>query len=330
MNDGVEPDAAPGPEPGGDGVAEPACVEAATAESAPAVASDVPMHPGRTLGERRTQAGLSVADVVSRLKISARFIHAIEAGRWDEVGTPAILRGFVRAYARALDLDPTPLVQGLPQQVEPSATLSLMPTLTAPMPPAHGSRPGGSWWLRMALLAIVVVAAAVAIGWLNTHDLTLPHWPGTSAPAVDERAATTSSSATTGDGDLGSVSVPVAPTVLAPADRAMSGSSAQSGSGAPAGATPPEAAAAQSAPVNPMAALYLHATQDSWVEVVAADGRTLLRGIVAADERRSLDADGRLSLVIGNVRGVEVMRRGLPVDLAQYAHGGNVARLTLD
>ncbi|CAN5202603.1 helix-turn-helix domain-containing protein [soil metagenome] len=278
------------------------------------------------LAERRDHAGLSIADVVSRLKIPAKLLNAIEAGRWDEVGTPAILRGFVRVYARALDLDPTPLVQALPHQEEPSATLSLMPTLTAPMPARASARAGSNWWLRMALVALVVVAAALAIGWLGTHPINLSSFGIDSTPAGGSPATAPAADATsTAPLDINTAPSQTLDTPTGPG----AASSAAVNPGTPASETSAPLASG-SAPSNPSAALYLRSTQDSWIEVATPDGRVLLKGILAANDTRSIDADGKLSIVIGNVHGVTLSRRGTPVDLIPYAKGGNVARMTLD
>ncbi|CAN5159116.1 helix-turn-helix domain-containing protein [soil metagenome] len=285
-----------------------------------------PRHPGQMLADRRDHAGLSVADVVSRLKIPARLINAIEAGRWNEVGTPAILRGFVRVYARALDLDPTPLVQALPHQEEPSATLSLMPTLTAPMPSRPSSRTGSNWWARMTVVALVVVAAALGIGWLGTHSVNLPSFGGDAAPPAGAAAAPGAPAT-----DSTAVEINTSPSqALDAAVPAGAQTTAPVNPGTPATETTAAPLGGGNSPSNPGAALYLRSTQDSWIEVATADGRVLLKGILAANDTRSIDADGKLSVVVGNVHGVTLSRRGTPVDLLPYAKGGNVARMTLD
>ena len=82
--------------------------------------------------------------------------------------------------------------------------------------------------------------------------------------------------------------------------------------------------APQSAP-----ALSITFAGDSWVEIMAADNRTVLeRGLLTAGQQRTykLGEVGRIKL--GNTNAVEVKRAGVVVDLQPFSRA-NVARFTL-
>jgi transcriptional regulator with XRE-family HTH domain len=76
-----------------------------------------------TLGERlrqaRERAGLSVDDVSARTKIQGSLLAAIERDDFDRVPGGLFVRGFLRAYAREVGLDPEALVNDYLDQIEP-------------------------------------------------------------------------------------------------------------------------------------------------------------------------------------------------------------------
>jgi cytoskeleton protein RodZ len=65
---------------------------------------------GTILREARETKGLTAAQAQERTRISARFIEAMEEGRYQDLPTPVHVRGFLKNYARFLGLDPQPLL----------------------------------------------------------------------------------------------------------------------------------------------------------------------------------------------------------------------------
>ena len=61
---------------------------------------------GQTLREAREQMGLSVNDVANRIKFAPRQIESLEDDDYGQLHEAAFVRGFVRSYARLLELDP--------------------------------------------------------------------------------------------------------------------------------------------------------------------------------------------------------------------------------
>ena len=66
--------------------------------------------PGAILAAKRKAAGIAEEQIASRLKMTLRQLQALEADDYDTLHGIAISRGFVRAYARVLKVDPEPLV----------------------------------------------------------------------------------------------------------------------------------------------------------------------------------------------------------------------------
>jgi hypothetical protein len=67
--------------------------------------------PGGVLRHAREAHGLSLADLSRVTKISLPQLKAIEANNFDQLPSEVYARGFLRAYAREVDLDPEETIQ---------------------------------------------------------------------------------------------------------------------------------------------------------------------------------------------------------------------------
>ena len=71
---------------------------------------------GTVFRQEREKRGLTIEDVVQRTKISRRNVLAIEAGRKEDLPHPVYAKGFVKNYARLLNLDPEQFAAALSQE----------------------------------------------------------------------------------------------------------------------------------------------------------------------------------------------------------------------
>jgi cytoskeleton protein RodZ len=74
---------------------------------------------GMVLREAREAMGLSVHDIANRIKFAPRQVEALEANDFANLPQATFLRGFVRSYARVLQLDEASLIAALP--VDPAS-----------------------------------------------------------------------------------------------------------------------------------------------------------------------------------------------------------------
>ncbi len=142
-----------------------------------------PAGPGFRLRAAREARGLSYQDVEAATRIRARYLEALETGRYDMMpGGEAQVRGFLRRYAAFLNIPPEEIIalyeretrQGtvLPPPVpvptpsavpRPSSAPAVRPTSTELL---SGRRPS-----ILALLGLLVLIGALAVGavWLATR-----------------------------------------------------------------------------------------------------------------------------------------------------------------
>jgi cytoskeleton protein RodZ len=120
---------------------------------------------GAWLRGAREAAGLSEDAVAQQLKLHPRQVRAIEEDDYARLPGRTFVRGFVRNYARLVNLDPDAVVAALPVG-EPTSPLERL-TYTPPAPPmgempTESTRRGGSaarWLIPLLLLAVIAVAA---------------------------------------------------------------------------------------------------------------------------------------------------------------------------
>lgn len=73
------------------------------------------VNPGDTLRQARESKGWALAEVAAQLHLTEQALHQLEAGAFDKLPGHTFARGYVRAYAKLLDMDQTQLVSEFDQ-----------------------------------------------------------------------------------------------------------------------------------------------------------------------------------------------------------------------
>ncbi|MDX1656275.1 MAG: RodZ family helix-turn-helix domain-containing protein [Candidatus Competibacteraceae bacterium] len=127
-------------------------------------------QPNESLGERlarvREARGLTVREAAMRLAIDPAVLEALEAERFQELGAPIYVRGYLVRYARLLELPEQPLVEAYRNRA-PAEPPPLKPTANVTVP-GVGRRWGARW------LGYLLLLAGVAwVGWLGLQEVSL-------------------------------------------------------------------------------------------------------------------------------------------------------------
>lgn len=307
--------------------------------------AELPPKPevGAALRAARERAALSVADVVERIKFSAKQIEALEADRYEDLPQGQFLRGLVRSYARLLQIDEAVLLAQLPQ---PELAVNLTPvqnTLEAPMPHPNAARRANLIWLGTALLAAIGLAiftlmphstppaaeaqpAGVPASQTQTQEVPLalsPEPTPVSAPvaasaAVSAPQAASAPVATVNPASAVRASVAPAP---APASRVVPAPAA-----APAVPKAQSSVAALAAEDTPVRLVF---DQSSWAEVRDRSGKPVFSKLSPRGSEQKISGQPPFRIVIGHAQGVHLYYRGKEIDLAPHTRV-EVARLTLE
>ncbi|MES2115353.1 MAG: helix-turn-helix domain-containing protein [Pseudomonadota bacterium] len=316
--------------------------------------------PGVQLAAAREAAGWTIEQIADQLKLAPRQVVALEKGDYASLPNMAVVRGFVRAYAKVLKIDATPLVamievvsptshEAAPPRRERSPTFSesRFPTLTE-----RSSKPAG--WMIGAAVAVVVAAAGayayhaglIAPGMLGQGK------DGASASAVAGKTTdavapieTTLVKPGQETAPIQSPSVPlisVPPQGGAPAAGSPGAGAAPATGTAPATVTPPATAPVAAAPAAPAAAaaaapapvaasgsaLVLKVNQDSWIEIRRPGKSPLISRLVKAGATETFDIADPALLIVGKPAGVEATLGGAPLALPPVA-GGTISRVNI-
>ncbi len=113
---------------------------------------------GASLREARTRAGMSVADVAAQIRLAPRQIEALEAEEFQNLPELPFLRGFVRSYAKLLQIDAEPLLSTLPDPHPLSARIEPV-SVDVPFNIQQLSAQQNRIWLIASVLVLVVVIA---------------------------------------------------------------------------------------------------------------------------------------------------------------------------
>ncbi|SCX56071.1 cytoskeleton protein RodZ [Pseudomonas sp. NFACC32-1] len=81
----------------------------------PEVVAATRVNPGETLRQARESNGWSLAQVALKLNLTVASLSNLEAGAFDKLPGHTFARGYIRAYAKLLDMDQTVLVQQFDQ-----------------------------------------------------------------------------------------------------------------------------------------------------------------------------------------------------------------------
>jgi cytoskeleton protein RodZ len=124
---------------------------------------------GEELRDARLARGLTAEQVSAVTKISARIVRAIEADDLQSVPGGVFIRGFLRMYAREVDLDPEDIVRRFRAQFDPPAPSAAIDSADEDPEPndaaSHSTDLG-----QLAAIALIVIAAAAYLGIHGTND----------------------------------------------------------------------------------------------------------------------------------------------------------------
>lgn len=292
-------------------------------------------RPGRVLAEARERRNQTVAEIAQQLKLSPNQIEALEADDYARLPGAVFVRGFVRNYARLVDLDGEALVARLELSQTATTAINAVPhSQNIPFQDTRSAR-----WPLLAAAVALLAAIVLIFEWLMPDAAEVPAsasapvavpLPVNPAPVLSVVEAT-------------ETVAPAAPPVDVSAVQAVSSSAISAAATPPAVAVPaviapvasPAVPSATAAPVaaKPAAAggseLRFVFERQSWVEVRDRNDRVVFSQLNPAGAMQTVQGAAPLNVVIGNAAGVKLSYKGKAVDLAPHTKT-DVARLVLE
>ena len=296
--------------------------------------------PPATLGEQlraaRLSQDLTVEQLSTELRIEAKQLHALEEDRFEQIGVPVFVKGYLKQYGSRLGLSAADLLALYYKQttladvqVQPSRTITL-----------RDERQITSWVLAAILLLAVIAGLAFWLWNGGSFDALLP---ARSTPAPAAEAATTAvqpaparPQTEAARPEPGPEQRPVPVEDAAPAVESTTPAASNTNTDADAdtvtvapdeGDEPPA-----DTPVDPAAtvALQLVFDAESWAEITDARGERLLFGLNTAGRDVTVRGAPPFSIVLGNAEVVRLTVDGAPYTIPRTGRQGNLARFSVD
>ena len=299
---------------------------------------------GAQLKAQREALGWPVEQVADQLKLAPRQVIALEAGDMAALPNLAVVRGFVRAYAKVVRLDAAPLVAMIevhpaPAQ-DPAAPVrrEISATFSESRFPSMTQRSSNQTPLWIAGAVAVVVAAAFGAYKLGYVPASLVSSHAEKETAHADVGPVETTLIKPGQ-DLTPVQTPSVPLISVPpppGNDTQTGAPASAAASVPAAAVPPAPApaaaatppAADAAPAVGANALVLKVEQDSWVEIRRPGSTPLISRMVKAGSTETFDITGPATLVVGKPGVVQATLRGAKLELPTVA-GGTISRVSI-
>ncbi|MEU3948120.1 helix-turn-helix domain-containing protein [Streptomyces sp. NPDC029526] len=230
---------------------------------------------GRALQQARIAAGLTVDDVSTATRVRIAIVHAIEADDFAPCGGDVYARGHIRTLARAVGLDPAPLIA----QFESEHGAPSAPTPAAPLFEAERIRPErrGPNWTAAMVAAIVAVIGFVGFTMVGGDD-------GGKADVADDTTPSTSPSPT-----------PKSKKPAAPEPE-------------------PSDSAIAAAPQDKVTVRVSATDGRSWISAKDHNGRLLFDGLLKQGDSKTFQDSSKINLVLGDAGAIDLFVNGKKIE----------------
>lgn len=247
---------------------------------------------GRSLRQARIEAGLTVDDVSNATRVRIAIVQAIEQDDFAPCGGDVYARGHIRTLARAVHIDPAPLLA----RYDAEHGGRPAPTPAAPMFEAERIRPerrGPNWTAAM-------VAAIVAVIGFVGFTVVKGSGGSDSKSSVAEGSTPTASTSTTS----------ATPKISKPADPKPE----------------PTDSAIAAAPQDKVTVQVSAPDGRSWISAKDHNGKLLFDGLLKQGESKTFQDKTKIDLVLGDAGAIKLYVNGKKID--DQFQPGQVERLT--
>ncbi|MFG2226502.1 helix-turn-helix domain-containing protein [Streptomyces sp. NPDC048644] len=248
---------------------------------------------GRAIQQARIDARLTVEEVSSSTRVRIPLVHAIEQDDFSRCGGDVYARGHIRALARAVRLDPGPLVD----QFDTEHGGRPEPTPAAPLFEAERIRPERR---RPNWTAAMVAAIVAVIGFVG-FTLFSDGQKGGGIPVAG--------------GDTNAEKPTPQPNTTAPADQSR-----------PTTEPEPSDSAIAGLPKDKVTIKVTARDGQSWISAKDSNGKLLEDGLLKQGDSKTFTDKERIDLVLGNAGVVQLYVNGKEVK--QVGDKGSVERLS--
>ena len=284
--------------------------------------------PGGVLAAERQRRGFSIADIANQLFLTEKQISALEDDDYDHFPAPIFVTGYLRNYARLLDLPADPLIELFNSQSTQSVpALDSVSRTTDRVVKSKGSFDSR---IVMAAIASFVLVGVLWLGMSSEFDVAKIE----DVAVVDDVSIVTSEPITAvmtaPVNEIDTVEMAPAEKAVEPVEVVKEVPAVTNSASDAVVETAPESefiddrAAAQSFPDS----MVLTFTAESWVEITDANERQVMFDLGKPGQTRVLSGTAPFKILFGYSPAVNMTFNGKVFDQSSLARG-KVARFTL-
>ncbi len=280
---------------------------------------------GDLLTRAREKLSFSQKDIASKLNLKVEFIAALDANDFDKLPAPTYVRGYIRSYACAVNLNADSLINLYEGSAE--APPEILPDVKPVVQASSRDKPVKAMTYLVTLTLVIMIIA----WWQGQHMVGTGFFTGNSKTSEggkypggftytydvvnhpDTFEASEIDEIELDDNDLKNMKiVDLSKTSESEPDVVPS----------------TEDSLNQNAQTN-LGTLKMELTAESWIEVYDVLEERLYRGLAKRGEIINITGAAPLSVKLGNARAVSVNFRGNAFDTSKYTKAG-VARFILE
>lgn len=119
--------------------------------------------PGSALKSAREALSVSEREVADALNLPLTVVEAMEANDYDNLPTAVFTRGYLRSYAKLLELDPDVIIARYPESAQLDIALTSEMMAVEPRSQGFANQP---LWLRGAGIGVAAIVVILILIWL--------------------------------------------------------------------------------------------------------------------------------------------------------------------
>lgn len=295
---------------------------------------------GELLRVTREKASYSIGYVSAHTHLTEQIIIALENDEHEMIASPVYVKGYIRSYAKLLELDIEPL---LGQQQSASCIECVTPQVKKPKKVrSSGADPVVIW----SSVTVVALLAGLLLTWWFHHDDSDPVELAAVVDQFDnaashgEREGKAQASIapnseqnqphTVGLGSVDPKHISDKPNATFQPDDALPIPEVTQDSSTTTNESQSHSESPVSSDDTEKVRITVRYNEESWTEIFDARKRRLLHGLIQPGATRVISGQAPFNVFLGNSPGVELEINGKPFDHSAYVRGNNTARFLIE
>ena len=281
---------------------------------------------GEILRQARESASYSVAYVAGQTHLKEQVIIALENGEFEQLPSHMFVKGYIRSYAKLLELDSNELLANYPSEREVETETVVPQIKRLRKIRSSGADPLVIW---SSVTVVMILAGLLMTWWMHQEDSS-PVELASVVERFDDEYLTEVSEAkeqqqheATHDVLIGNVD----PKNISDAQNATPEDQIST-------QQQQEAAEIIESPISggeiDKVRITVKYTEESWTEIFDARKRRLLHGLIKPGATRVISGQAPFNVFLGNSPGVQLEINGKPFDHSVYMRRNNTARFLID